>query len=204
MARTQTPTNFIKHTSNNPLQKFLINNFYASLILIVRDINPRKILDVGAGEGFTLNKLKENQLGKELEGIEYTKEAIALGKKMFPRIKIKQGTAYELPYQDESFDLVISTEVLEHLTDPQKALKEMSRVGKKYLLLTVPNEPWFTIQRVLRGKNLLHLGAHPEHIQHWTPGAFKKFLTGNGLKIDKVRLPFAWTMILAEKKSPKS
>ena len=199
MAKTQLPTNFIKHTNTNPMQRFLINNFYSSLLSIVRQINPESILDVGAGEGFTLNKLKENNLGKKIEGIEYTKEAIDLGKKMFPEINIKQGTIYDLPYKNNSFDLIISTEVLEHLDDPAEAVKEIIRVSKKYLLLTVPNEPFFTIQRIARDKNILHFGAHPEHIQHWTPGAFKKFLMRNKLKVKAVKLPFAWTMVLAEK-----
>jgi len=192
-------TNFSKHSSKNPIQRFLINNFYSDLLAMVKPLNPQRILDAGCGEGFTIMKLMENGIGKRLVGVENSKIAISLSKKVNPQLTIKFGSVYSLPYKDNSFDLVICTEVLEHLNEPEKGLSELVRVSKKYLLLTVPNEPWFTYQRILRGKNLLHFGAHPEHVNHWTVGAFKKFLTKNNVKIKKIRLPFAWTMILVEK-----
>lgn len=192
-------TNFEKHTSKNPLQKLLIKNFYKNLLNLAKPLNPTSILDAGCGEGITLNKLLQNGIGKNLEGIEYSKHAIEISKKIYPKQKIKYGTVYDLPYKSDAFDLVICTEVLEHLEEEKKGLSELIRVSNKYLLLTVPNEPWFTIQRILRGKNLMRLGAHPEHVNHWTSNAFKKFLKKNGLKIKEVKLPFAWTMILAEK-----
>ena len=192
-------TNFEKHTNKNLLQKILINNFYANLLRIARPLKPVNILDAGCGEGITLDKLIKNNIGKKLEGIENSEVAIELSKKVNPHLNIKYGSVYSLPYKDASFDLVICTEVLEHLDDPEKGLDELSRVSSKHLLLTVPNEPWFTFQRILRGKNIFHLGAHPEHVNHWTSNSFKKFLKKNGLKIKKTKLPFAWTMILTEK-----
>jgi 2-polyprenyl-3-methyl-5-hydroxy-6-metoxy-1,4-benzoquinol methylase len=192
-------TNFEKHTNKNPLQKILINNFYANLLKIARPLSPTNILDAGCGEGITLDKLIKNNIGKKLEGIENSEVAIELSKKVNPHLNIKYGSVYSLPYKDASFDLVICTEVLEHLDDPKKGLDELTRVSSKYLLLTVPNEPWFTLQRILRGKNIRHLGAHPEHVNHWTSSSFRKFLKENGLKIKETKLPFAWTMILAEK-----
>ena len=50
-----------------------------------------------------------------MEGIEYLQAAIDLGKKTYPDIKITKGTIYELPYKDNSFDLVLCTEVLERV-----------------------------------------------------------------------------------------
>lgn len=192
-------TNFEKHTSNNPLQKLLLANFYRESFKMLRSINPESILDVGAGEGFTLNKLEQEGIGKNLEGIEYMEEAIELGKKLYPNVKIKKGDIYKLPYKDNSFDVIICTEVLEHLDRPDEALTELKRVTKKYLLLSVPNEPYFTIQRFLRGKNIKRLGAHPEHLQWWTHEAFLRFLKQNKLKIIDKKAPFAWTLVLVEK-----
>lgn len=192
-------SNFEKHTSKNPLQKILIGNFYKNLVELSKPLKPYSILDAGCGEGITLNKLIQNGVGEKLEGIEPLKLAIKLSKKVNPNLKIIQGDIYSLPYRKNSFDLIICTEVLEHLEDPETALEELKRVSKKYLLISVPNEPYFTFQRIIRGKNLLHLGAHPEHVQHWTSEGFKKFLKKNKLKIKKVRRPFAWTMILVEK-----
>ena len=199
MTKTLLSTNFVKHTSKNPIQKFLIKNFYSSLISLIKPLKAESILDAGCGEGFTINKLKENGIGKKIEGMEYSKEAISFGKKLFPHLTIKQGSVYDLPYKDNSFDLIICTEVLEHLEYPIRALKEMLRVSKKYLVISIPNEPLFMISNFLRGKNLSSLGNDVGHINHWNPLSFKKYLGKNGLMIEKVKLPFPWIIIMGTK-----
>lgn len=191
-------TNLEKHSTQNPISRFFLNNFKSLLLEKAKHIHPESVLDVGAGEGFTLEMLRKNKIAKELEGIEYMDEAIQLGKKLHPKVKIKKGDIYKLPYKANTFDLVICTEVLEHLDEPQKALEELKRVAKKYLIISVPNEPLFTVQRILRGKNVLKLGAHPEHIQHWTPNKFEKFVAAL-LKIDDFQTPLPWIMITAKK-----
>ncbi|MDO8657821.1 MAG: methyltransferase domain-containing protein [Candidatus Levybacteria bacterium] len=199
MTKTPLPTNFIKHTSKNPIQKFLISNFYSSLISLAKPLSPKTVLDAGCGEGFTMNKLTNFGIGKQVEGVEYSKEAITLGKKLFPDLKFKEGSAYELPYKDNSFDLVVCTEVLEHLDEPTEVLKETIRVSKKNIIISVPNEPFFMLGNFLRGKNLSRLGNDPGHINHWTIMSFLNFLRKNGLKIKTIRLPFPWILILGEK-----
>ena len=193
------PTNYLKHTNTNPIQRLLINNFNKALINLIRPTKSAKILDVGCGEGFVLVTLARNKIGKAYEGIDNSKEAIRLGKKMYPTLNIKIADIYDLPYKDNSFDLLICTEVLEHLEDPKKALSELRRVTKKYLAISVPNEPFFIMANFIRGKYLRHFGNHPEHINHWTFPGFKKFLRKNGFKISASRAPFAWTLILARK-----
>jgi len=192
-------TNLAKHSSKNPLQQLLINNFNKELLACLRKVRPKKILDVGCGEGFTLQVIKNSGFDAKLEGVDAVEEAVELAHKIHPGLTISKGDIYTLPYKDNSFDVIICSEVLEHLTDPQKALTELKRITSKYLILSVPNEPYFTIQRILRGKNILGLGAHPEHVQWWTHGAFQKFVSENGLKLKRVKAPFAWTLILAEK-----
>ncbi len=186
--------NFEKHTSKNPLKKFFISNFFNILLAQIRNLKIQSVLDVGCGEGFTLNKLKENKIGKIYEGIDYSKEAIDLGKKAYPDLHISQGNIYNLKYKDNSFDLVICSEVLEHLEDPQKALKELSRVSKKYILLSVPNEPWFYIF------NYTQWGKDIGHINKWTSLGFKKFIQQkSSAKILSLKTPFPWTVILLKK-----
>lgn len=191
-------TNFEKHTTQNPISRFFLNNFSQVLLNDIKTLKPDSILDVGAGEGFVLERLRKANIAKKLEGIEYMDEAIALGKKMNPHVKIKKGDIYKLPYKDNTFELVICTEVLEHLEDPENALKELKRVSNKYLVLSVPNEPLFTIQRFLRGKNILKLGDHPEHIQHWNSGSFQKFV-GQHITIKSVKTPLPWTLLIGRK-----
>ena len=154
-------------------------NFFRHLTNLTAAKKVDSILDVGCGEGFTLNRLREKGIGKKLEGVEYSKAAIELGHKMYPDIKIKQGNIYQLPYKDNAFDLVLCTEVLEHLDDPQKGLKELVRVSKKYLVISVPNEPFFMLAQLVRGKNWLSFGNDIEHINHWTMFGFPQFVKKN-------------------------
>lgn len=191
--------NFRKHTHRNPIQRFLLDLFYKHVFQLLRTVPQGSILDVGCGEGFTLAKLKEHGIGKKLEGIEYQKRAIALGKKQYPDLVIKQGSIYELPYKANSFDLILCTEVLEHMDDPKKALEELVRVSKKYLLLSVPNEPFFMLAQLVRGKNWSRWGNDIEHINHWTFLGFQHFV-GSKVRIIAVSIPFFWTIILCVKK----
>lgn len=189
-----TTTNFEKHTSKNPLKKFFINNYFNNLIDLIFDLKIETVLDAGCGEGFTLNKLKQNGIGKKYEGIDYSEDAIKLGRKNYPDLNIKKGDIYKLQYKDNSFDLVICAEVLEHLDDPQKAFSDILRVSSRYLLLTVPNEPWFTFF------NFTQWGKDIGHINHWTSSSLMKFITKDRkVKIIKHKYPFPWTMILVEK-----
>jgi ubiquinone/menaquinone biosynthesis C-methylase UbiE len=191
-------TNFEKHTTQNPISRFFLTNFANVLMDEIKSLHADSILDVGAGEGFMLEKLRKHKIGKKLEGIEYMDEAIELGKKVNPHVTIKKGDIYALPYKDNSFEVIVCTEVLEHLEDPKKALEELKRVTKKYVVVSVPNEPLFTVQRILRGKNLKKLGAHPEHIQHWNSGKFQKFVA-NVFTVKSVKTPLPWTMVVAKK-----
>lgn len=191
-------TNYQKKLEKNPIARFFLNNFDSLLIEEIAQLHPTSLLDVGCGEGFTLAKLMDAQVAKKYEGIEYMDEAIALGKKLHPNVPITKGDIYNLPYKANTFDVVLCSEVLEHLEKPEEALQELKRVSKKYVILSVPNEPLFTIQRLLRGKNVLGLGAHPEHIQHWSATRFKAFVAKH-LTVIADKTPLPWILIIAEK-----
>ncbi len=193
------PTNFQKHTTGNPISRIFLNNFFNVVISVVKPFKPETVLDVGCGEGFTLARLKKEGIGKKLEGIESEDASISLGKKIHPDVIIKKGSIYKLPYKDNSFDLVLCTEVLEHLKKPKEGLKQLIRVSNQYVLLTVPNEPYFTIQRFIRGKNILKLGDHPEHVQHWTSFSFEQFVLKEKVQVIIKKHPFPWTMLLLKK-----
>ncbi len=192
-------TNYKKHKTKNPAGKLFLNHFLNVLVKTVKPLPLEKVLDVGCGEGFTLNRLQKERIGKSYEGIDNMDEAIELAHDLYPKIKVKKGDIYNLSYEANSFDLVLCTEVLEHLDNPRKALKELIRVSNRYVLLSVPNEPFFTLQRIGRFQNILRLGAHPEHVQHWTAPAFLKFVKIRGVKRISTKFPIPWTMVLLKK-----
>lgn len=104
-----------------------------------------RILDVGCGSGIYLTLMAERS--KNVVGVELSKEGIERSQVIFDemglkdRIHILRGDAMNLPFQGGSFDVVLCTEVLEHLPDPSKGALEIQRVLKKggMALISMPN-----------------------------------------------------------------
>lgn len=87
--------------------------------------NP-KILDIGCGTGATLKEL--SKIGETL-GIDSSKEALSFCRRRgLKNIQLAQAT--HLPFKSESFDCVTAFDVIEHIKDDLKALKEIARVLK--------------------------------------------------------------------------
>ena len=97
-----------------------------------------KVLDVGCGEGRhifgILNEFKNVHcfgLDQDLPSLEKCKEGLEFFKELDTNETIfQQGSVYQLPFEDNFFDLIICSEVLEHLEDYHAALKEIYRVLK--------------------------------------------------------------------------
>jgi len=166
---------------------------------MVKDRKIVTILDVGCGEGFTLIKFKEFGIGKRLKGVDISENAISVGKMLYPCLNLSKGDVYDLRYKDNSFDLVVCSEVLEHLDNPRRALREVLRVTRKFCLLSVPNEPIFRLSNFLRGKNILRLGNDIEHVNHWSSIGFCNFVAKENVCVLDKKGPFPWTVILVKK-----
>jgi len=103
----------------------------ATLALVPQDTSSA--LDIGCGDGRFLHLMRP--LVPLTVGIDYHLEPLRRVQTM--RV---QGSAIHLPFRDESFDLVIATEVLEHfgMDDFNVAVREATRVSHKYVMITVP------------------------------------------------------------------
>lgn len=190
--------NYQKHTSANIWQRWLINRFYDNLFSVLRGLPARTILDIGCGEGFTLQRITVAWPNKyQLTGMDSAVAALTAGHKLHPTLRLEPGSIYSLPHPPQSFDVVLCTEVLEHLADPARALAEIRRVSRGWVLLSVPREPWFRVANFLRGKNLWRCGNDQEHIQHWSSRAFQALVRDSGFTVTEVRQPFPWIIVAA-------
>jgi 2-polyprenyl-3-methyl-5-hydroxy-6-metoxy-1,4-benzoquinol methylase len=108
------------------------------------------------------------------------------------------GDLREMPYSDNSFDLVMCLEVLEHLPDPHRGLRELRRVTSAHCLLSVPHEPFFRATNFLRGRHVPAWGRDPEHLQHWTARQFRH-LVGQYFEIERFVYSFPWVIALGRK-----
>lgn len=108
---------------------------YMEKINIFLEIIPddtETILDVGCGNGAITNILSKRY---NVVGFDRSKEALK-----HVNTKTVQGSCDNLPFEDNAFDMVLCSEVLEHLpTDIlNKTVSEIKRVSKKYILISVP------------------------------------------------------------------
>ena len=189
MTKIQT-TNFLKFKTNNILMRYLFKRFFYTLGKLVTGKGYKEILDAGCGEGETIARL-EKILPANIAGFDCNPECINYINQRFPQHQFTLQSIYELPYADNSFDLVFCCEVLEHLKFPERALLELKRISKKNIILSVPHEPWFQMGNFLRGKYLRTWGNHPEHIQHWNPANFHKLLSEFFTKVE-IHSSFPW------------
>ncbi len=187
--------NYRKYTSKNPLMGIVISKFMKDLsetIAPLEDVNS--IIDIGCGEGFIVNCLNR----PDITGVDISKKALNIAKQKNPGCNFCTGSVYDLSFKKNSFDLVLATEVLEHLENPEKALQEIKRISKNYCLFSVPNEPYFRTMNFLRGKNLTRFGNDIEHVQNWSSREFVKLIK-TYFDVVEVKKPFPWTMVLCRK-----
>lgn len=92
----------------------------------------QSILDAGCGNGFITNILPSD---RRVVGCDISEEALK-----HVRRETRISSLHDLPFEDEEFDLVLATDVLEHLPDAMygKALDELFRVSSRWLLVAVP------------------------------------------------------------------
>lgn len=104
------------------------NNF---LGFIDRDI---KILEVGVNRGLQIEKLKPMGF-KNFYGIEINKRAINICKNRIGNINLVEASALEIPFKDNSFDLVFTSGVLIHISPDciDLVMKEIYRVSKRFI-----------------------------------------------------------------------
>lgn len=93
-------------------------------------------LDLGCGDGLLLSLLKEKGIiGK---GLDISEEGVGKARAKGFDVSVFDFSS-KLPFPDNSFDVVISLDVLEHLYDPENLLKEARRVSKGSVIISVPN-----------------------------------------------------------------
>ena len=154
------------------------------------------MLDVGCGEGIGTVRMADVLPDARVVGLDVPAPGLlehwqARGS---DRPEFVAGSAYDLPFDDASFDLVTAIEVFEHLERPARALEEMARVSRRGLLVSVPWEPVWRGVNMAAGRYVREYGNTPGHINHWTRREFVA-LAGTAGDVVAVRRPFPWTMV---------
>jgi ubiquinone/menaquinone biosynthesis C-methylase UbiE len=191
-----------KYESSNPLVRHLLKRFLRRVDEAATKLDPASVLDVGCGEGVVTERLARRLAPAKVLGVDAEEGGLQAewAARSAPNLSFATGSAYELPFADESFDLVCAIEVLEHLERPRDALAEMRRVAGRALLLSVPNEPGWRISHLLAGRNILSLGDTPGHINHWSKASFGRLVSELGTA--SAESVFPWTLAVVELGDP--
>jgi SAM-dependent methyltransferase len=111
-----------------------------------RWLPPRcgRILEIGCSSGYFTHKLLER--AEEVHGIDINGEHIEHARRLYPAAHFHCSDCEALPYDDESFDVVVMLEVYEHVADRKRLIDEIDRVLKPggCLILSTPHRGMFS------------------------------------------------------------
>lgn len=184
-----------KYGTQNPIARRLMDGFLGAITELYGLIDPVTVLEVGCGEGHLADALIRGapHRPERFLATDVTIEQRAEG--LDPALEFETASIYTLPYPDDSFELVVCCEVLEHLERPAEGLAELARVASRGVIVSTPWEPVWRALNVARGKYLRDLGNTPGHIQHFSRRKLEA-LASTQLMITHRRTPLPWTVLL--------
>jgi len=154
-----------------------------------------RVLDVGCGSSLIIQSLN-NAIGLDF----------SMGKLRFLRrrgIPLLRASAFALPFKDCCFDCVISSQVIEHVSDDEMLFREMFRVlapGGKLIIGTPDYDTigWRIIEPIYGF--VMPGGYRDEHITHYTRQSLIEILTRNGFVLEKTAYVFRSELIMLLRK----
>ncbi|GHO43258.1 class I SAM-dependent methyltransferase [Ktedonospora formicarum] len=137
---------------------------------ILKGMQPANLLDVGSGRGAFLWPLLDTFPYLPVTAIDILDYRVAdmhmAQEGGLHLLTALQANVTQLPFANNTFDVVTMLEVLEHVPDTERALRELCRIAKRFLILTVPSRE----------------DDNPEHIHLFTPDRLTKLLHQQGIQ----------------------
>jgi 2-polyprenyl-3-methyl-5-hydroxy-6-metoxy-1,4-benzoquinol methylase len=182
------------------------------ILELLKQLNVKRVLDLGAGNGALCAQI--GLQGYEVAGVEYDKAGFELARTSHPAISFYnfgvQDNPAELLSQEQAFDAVVSTEVIEHLFSPHLLPIYARGVLKQggYLIVTTPYHGYLkNLALTIFGKWDHHHTVlwHGGHIKFWSRATLTQLLTENGFRVVGFsgvgRMPYLWkSMVLVAQK----
>jgi ubiquinone/menaquinone biosynthesis C-methylase UbiE len=138
----------------------------------------KKVLEVGAGDGSILKYLADANLAPEYHAVEISDSGVKhIKQRNIPGVKsVQVFDGYHLPFEDNSFDLIILSHVLEHVEHERLLLRELKRVAN-FCVIEVPRDYKAGVDKKI--KHFLAYG----HINMYTPTSLRYLLLTEGLEV---------------------
>ncbi len=140
---------------------------------LIREEKPKSIMDVGCGTGYLINLMEKENYNKYISALDYDIPNFLKNKKQY---KCFQGDISEKLklFEDNSFELVICTHVLEHIKNPELVLSDLRRISSNHLLIICP------LEKNLKWGMNYHVNFYKDKL------SFKKFVKSMGSLNEKV------------------
>lgn len=182
-----------KYATTNPVERRMMRGFFDAVDRLLDGVMPTTVVEVGAGEGRVTELLIERFPDVTVVGLDLPDATLAAewAELATPMVF---GDVTRLPFDDDSIDLVVGLEVLEHVHDPGRALAEIARVCRRTALLSVPREPIWRAGNLARGRYVRDVGNTPGHVNHWSARGFRR-LVEREIDIAAEARPLPWTML---------
>ena len=182
------------------------------ILSLLKKLGVRRILDLGSGNGMLCSQLADQ--GYEVVGVEVDEKGINIARSAYPEVAFYNYGVEDDPndlLKDETpFEVIISTEVIEHLYSPHRlpiyARGVLQEQG--YLIITTPYHGYLkNLVISLLNKWDFHFTAlrHGGHIKFFSSRTITRLLTNNGFKIVGFsgvgRIPYLWkSMVIVAQK----
>jgi SAM-dependent methyltransferase len=128
-------------------------SFDAKLARYVCGLSPAAVLEIGCADGRQYRELTRQGFDGAFTGLDVSEAVIRRNRARFVAARWETGSVYDLPFDDDAFDVCYSAFVLEHLVYPERGLEELLRVVKPRgkLVLVFPD---FITKRQLNSQAL--------------------------------------------------
>jgi 2-polyprenyl-3-methyl-5-hydroxy-6-metoxy-1,4-benzoquinol methylase len=186
-----------KYATSNPIERRLVGRFLAELDRLVGETGARDVHEVGCGEGELALRLAGR--GLRVRGTDPDAEVIAEAREGARAagldVSFDPMPIESLEADRDAAELIVCCEVLEHVEDPDAALKKLAGLARPWLIVSTPREPLWRVLNLARLKYVGDLGNTPGHLNHWSRRGLLRMLS-DSVEVVEVRSPLPWTMTL--------
>jgi 2-polyprenyl-3-methyl-5-hydroxy-6-metoxy-1,4-benzoquinol methylase len=174
-----------------------VDGFLTRLERLVARTGAREAHEIGCGEGEIAIRLARR--GLTVRGSDVSSEVIAEARGRAAdagvEAEFKAAPVEALGPEADAAELIVCCEVMEHLSDPVKALETLAALASPWAIVSVPREPLWRALNLARFKYVGALGNTPGHLHHWSRRGFARFIERR-LEIVELHTPLPWTMAL--------
>src|SRR6266550_2788563 len=167
---------------------------------LLSDLSPvhGRVLDVGCGAGSIAKAVKRDRPDLDVMGCDLSESALATARADAEGVDFRLATAERLPFEDGTLDFVWIVDVLEHVDDPERVLREVARVlrprGGFHIVLPLEGQPRTLYRLVGTGTRWTAKVRHGGHIQIFSAARFRELAASCRLPVTRTRWSYHVTL----------